>query len=626
MADDTLPDVKISEEQEELILNWLYDEIENARLARTSVVAKWEEIDRWYDLQELAEKKDYPFEGAAHLMIGVMPTFCELIKSKIMNTIWAPSDPFTVAHYDARLADFIKPVRRFMTWAVNNEVDLREVMDTLVLEYLKKGTGVTKTIYEQEWESRFEFQPEEEGSDEGSWLEIPEKVKDQPKTIHIQNADFFYQAHARDVDESEWKAHRFRLSKHELEARERSGKFKDVSRILAWEENQKTEHERETDNDDMDPHPVMMTEYEIYEVWFRHPLQPGGNPVKMQWFIHLDSRTALRKRHNWYPMQWDPFDLIVYEKREHKVYGRGVGHIALPYQKEISTMHNQRLDSVTVRNAPVFKKKADSLLPDFISFRPGGTIPVNEMDEIETLFTGQQFDSTISDEQHTLGMLRERLGIEDFSQDMNIGQSTSVLAVMAERNRRFDNTIQRWRRFLSKVMTKVMMLYQKYYPEGKAFRILGEDGQYVEMTMQFPEIMLAKGMGIDVTATTASTSKELDRQNKLSLFSLITQYYGQLTQYVLQSQSPQLPEPVRMAMLQIVNALSTFVEDILEDFNLTHAREIAGVIESARQAAIGAGQQPVQPQVGPGDTGVGAVSGAPAGDQGATGGAASQGY
>lgn len=616
MADDRLPDIEIDEELEREILNYLYTEIENAELARSPVVKKWEEINEWYDKQELEEKKDYPFEGAAHLMIGVMPTFCELIKAKIINTIFAPSDPFTVAHFNPDLADFVKPTRRFMTWCVHNELKLQEdVMDTLTLEYLKLGTGVTKTIYEQVWESRMEFVPTDEESGEGEWLEIPEKVKDQPVIVHIQNADFFYQANVRSVDESEWKAHRFRLSKNALDMREARGTYKDVERIYAWEENQKTEHDRQTDNPDMDPGVVDMTEYEIFEVWFRYPLKPGGNPVAMQWFIHKDSRTALRKRYNWYPMQLDPFDVIVYERREHKVYGRGVGHIALPYQKEISTMHNQRLDSVTVRNAPVFKKKADSLLPDIVSFRPGGTIPVNEMDEIDLLFTGQQFDSTIGDERHTLGMLRERLGLEDFSQDLNIAQSTSILAIMAERNRRFDNTIKRWRSFLSSVMTKVLMLYQKYYPEGKAYNVLGADGQYVEMVMQFPEILIAKGMGIDVTATTASTSKELDRQNKLALFNLITQYYGQLTQYVLQAQNPQFPESVRLAMLSIVDALSTFVEDILEDFNLTHAGEIAGVIESARQAALAAGQQPPQPQASPGGAGMGAVPGAPAGAQ-----------
>lgn len=619
MPADNYPDIKIEPDQEAAILHWLYTEITNAKLARTRVVQQWKEINEWYDKQELTEKKDYPFEGAAYLMIGILPTFCETIKAKIANTIWAPSDPFTIQHYDARYADFVKPLRRFMTWAVDNELNMREVIDSVTLETLKLGTGVTKTIYEQRWESRYEYVQVDEGDENGEWLEIPEIVQDNPVILHISNDDFLYDPRARRLEEAEWKAHKFRVSKEELRIGQQQGKYKNVDRIFAWEENYQTEYERDTNSMEIDPDPIHLVEYEIYEVWFRHPITPTGHAVRMQWFIHLESKQALRMRYNWYPMQLDPFDMVSYEPREHKVYGRGVGHITLPYQKEISTMHNQRLDSVTVRNAPVFKRKADSMLPDIITFRPGGTIPVNEMDEIESLFTGQQFDSTISDEEHTLGLLRERLGLEDFSQDMNIGQSTSVLAVMAERGRRFDHTVQRWRAFLSRIMMKAMMLYQKYYPEGRTIQILGEDGLYTELTFQFPPEVLAKGMGIDVTATTASTSKELDRQNKMALFNLITQYYGQLTQYVLQAQNPQLPDSMRMVMLQIVNALSVFVEDVLEDFNLTHAREIAGVIEAARQTAVGAGGQPQQPQADAQQSGMAAISGPPAGNQGQAG-------
>lgn len=622
MPADNYPDVVLDAELEAEILHWLYTEIEQAKLGRQAVEQKWKEINKWYDMQELEAKKNYPFEGAAHLMIGVMPTFCETIKAKIMNTIWGPSDPFTIRHYDPRFADFVSPMRRFMTWAEDNELHLRERMGPVMLEMLKLGTAVTKTLPALEYETEFSYVSDDEDPAKGTFTEIPYISKNYPEVHHVQNADFFFQLHVRCLKDSAFKAHRMRLSWAELQARQDRGEYKGIDRIKGWTEHTRTDFEEESANVDHDPQPIDMVEYEIYEVWFKHPIRRGGTPVKMQWFVHLDSKTALRKRYNWYPMQLDPFDLCVYEEREHKIYGRGVGEISLPFQKEISTMHNQRLDSVTVRNAPLFKMKADSLLPNFITFRPGSAVRVNEMDEIESLFTGQQYDSTITDEQHSLGMLRERLGLEDFSQDMNIGQATSVLAVMAERNRRFDHTIRRVRTFFTSVMTKCMLLYQKYYPDGRAVMVLGEDGQYVEMIMNFPDQALASGIGIDVTATTASSSKELDRQNKLALFNLVTQYYGQLTQYAIQANNPQLPPDMRMAMLYIVNALTKFIEDILEDFNLTHAREIAGVIENARQAVLAGGAAaPVQPALGPGAAGMGGVSGASPQNQGTPGGA-----
>jgi hypothetical protein len=593
-----LPDLDISEEKEKEIARWLEDQLTNALLARESLVDLWLEIQEWYEKTELEEKKDYPFEGAAHLMVALMPTFIEQIKAKIHNTIWAPSEPFTAKIRNKDFAELIKPVRSFMTWSAEEELDLQEVYDSLLLEYLKLGSGVTKTIYTVIDEPAFLW-VEGDTPNEGEWVEYTERTKDQPEVLHVPLDDILWPIEARSFETAEWKAHRVRLSWPEIQHRAARGDFVDIERLEAWEEKQRTDYEEER-QDQASVQPVEMTEYELWEVWFRHPLKEDGLAVKQVWWFHLDSTLVFRKQYNWYPKQMDPFDILTYETREHRILGNGVGQMVLSVQKEVSTMHNQRLDSATVVNAPVFKRRADALGSEDIIFRPGGSIPVEEMDDIEPLFTGVRLDSTVEAEQHTLALLQQRIGMQDFTSQQALGnaQSTAVLAIMAESTRRFDGTIRKVRKHASSVMTKVLLLYQKYSPKGKAMMVLGEDGELVEAFLAFPEKWITDGISISVTATTSTTSKELERQNKLSLFGLVTQYYGQLTQYVLQANNPQLPEPVRMVLLRIVDGLTTLVEDILEDFDLRNAEELAIPFGDIQQGVAG-----IRSLIGtPGDT------------------------
>ena len=76
MPANELPNIKISEKKEEEINNWLDEQIRAALLAREDLEQSWLEIYEWYEKVELESKKDFPFKGAAHIMVQLMPTYC----------------------------------------------------------------------------------------------------------------------------------------------------------------------------------------------------------------------------------------------------------------------------------------------------------------------------------------------------------------------------------------------------------------------------------------------------------------------------------------------------------------------------------------------------------------------
>jgi len=384
-----------------------------------------------------------------------------------------------------------------------------------------------------------------------------------------------------------FKAERLRPTWNELKRREAAGIYKDVDRLRPWIlQGHNVETLREADPDVTAS--ILITEpVEIYEVWFEYDIEPDGVVEKMVWWIHLDAEIALRKQYNWYPDQLDPYDVLAWESRPGKVYGFGFGKAVKPFQLEISTIHNQRLDNGTIKNMPVFKRKSNSLIPDRLHLKPGEAITVDAMEDIEPLFLGQPFDTTAENEQGILALLYQRVGMQDYTGQEGIAnaQSTTALAMLTESGRRFDSNLDNVRMWLGKVLYKVLLLYQTYWPEGKAIRLQGDEGAVTEMIFHFPEEDLARGISVTVTATTSATSRELERINKVNLYGMLSQFYGQATQYLVQALNPQFPQPLRLVMLQVVSGLSVVIRDVLDDYNLQYANELVSSIEQFVQQA-----------------------------------------
>lgn len=611
------PDVKLSEETKTEISQWLYDEITRTKNSWQRLYLEWEEIEKRYQQTELEEKKNFPFEDAAHLMIAITPTYVEQIKAKILNTIFAPSDPFSVRPTNKDFIEFVKPMRRFITWSCNEELKLKSVCDSLLIEWLKLGTVVAKVIYTQQDEIRHLFEPDldenDQPTDEGEWIEYLDRIKDQPEVIHVPLEDYLFPPEARSQDEMEWEAQVFRLSKNELINKVRlQGWDADVVEEIKLHAEAHLKGLEEVRMDVMKTKPDHYEGFRFHEVWFRYAID--GMLYRFKGIYHYDTMKFVKLTYNDLPLQMTPFVVAPYELVENHVHGTGVGRMCLATQIEVSTMHNQRLDHGALANSGVFTHRADSIIPQDIVFRLGSSIPRDEPDDLTPLDMGSQFDSTLQDEQHTLNLLKERLGMQDYlGADMIAqAQATTALAAMAESTRRFDLTLGRFRDFLSEIIMKVLLLYQAYYPEGKSALVLGEDGMWTEIVWKFPERAIRDGLGIQVTATTSTTSKELERQNKLSLFGMVSQYYGQLTQYILQAENPQLPESLRVVLLRIVDGLSTLVLDILEDYDLHYASEIAISVEEIQGRS-----RAIQENLGiPGVTesaGMAPVQGAPGG-------------
>ena len=614
------PEVTLKKETKEKLVLFLESELNRSIKDRKVFEEDWKEIDDLYDQDELKAEWE-PFEGSAKLMLPVIATYAETMFSRAYGTLWAPQDPYTAKPLRKEFTEHIRPLRNFMTWASEEELELKVKSRSSLMDLFKKGTCVNKTIYTRneygyyEWDAALE-----------RYIERIATWDDRPDPIPVPLTDFYFNMEARNETEILWKAHKIRnLSFSQLKAKERSGVYKDVDR-LKNKPDQPDDIERDRlGRIGISTSPQGPDKFDIFEIWFEYDIDGDGINEKLVAFFHLDTRTVLRLQHNWFPYQLDPFDICPLVYREYTVYGFGVGHMARAFQKELSAMHNQRLDQGTLANTTMFKEKAGSRVQGPIKIRLGGSITVDEMDDLDVINIGRQYDIGIAQEQHTIKFLEQRLGWQEYnwSESAAASPATSTISMMQEKMRRFDTIIDNIRMFYSSIMTKCLLLYQKYYPEGKAYMLMGDDGLYVEEVFALDQVNFLNGVGIQTTATTSSTSRELERQAKLSVFNLLSQYYGQIEQRFIAAQNPQVPPAVKQVLMGIVVGLSEFVLEILEDFNIRIADRLTVNFQALREAAIQ--QAEAMALQGNGQTGgMGTVPGAAPAGTGAPNGATHQ--
>ena len=615
MPEQDFPDLKLSDETRDAITLYLFDELKNCKTARQGAKDVWEDIQSLYEQLDVPEKKNTPFEGAANVMIPIIPTYVEQLHARLMDTVYTPEDTYSVKPTRDELFKYAIAVRRWLTWAGENELNEEQVDYSALMELLKLGTMAEKVVYIRQdvvntvWNSATE-----------EWETVVERMKDNPEYIHVSITDLFWQMHARHIDESEWKMHRIRLSWNEIKLRVAEKRYdeKFVEEIRQWYETKQTD-QQEGSSDIIGIQPAPFYEFELYECWFRYPLKiaDGGDhpadegsniqteltdlPVRLQAVFHESSQTLLQIKYNTFPLGLDPIEVMPFVGRELQVLGIGIGHMALPFQIEVTAMHNQRLDNATVVNSVSFKYKADARIPIELPLRPGGGIPVDDMDDIEAFAIGTKGDSTIDAEKHSLQVLQERIGIREIALDdaaLAKAPATTTLAILQEKGRRLDNVLRQIRRFKKRMILKAVLLYQAYYPREKLEPLFGENGNLVvEMLDGLSAQQIWDSMGINISATTSATSRELEKRSKMEMFNVLLAYYDKFANYTLQAADPNMPPVLAAVLTKMGEGLTRFVDELMSDFNLYGRREyliniqqiVAETQAVAEQQSAGAG-------------------------------------
>ena len=155
----------------------------------------------------------------------------------------------------------------------------------------------------------------------------------------------------------------------------------------------------------------------IWETYMYYDLNNDGYQEKCVFTFAPDFAQTLRKIT--LPInngKW-PFVKLVNELADNRWFShRGLPELIADLVREIDTQHNQKIDSQTLRNAPMISYRAGVVNPNLIQFQPGQAIPRHEADDIQMINnTNLNTDFSYKDEQMILeSKIEELVGQIDF--------------------------------------------------------------------------------------------------------------------------------------------------------------------------------------------------------------------
>lgn len=603
--------IALSKTAEAALVKYLRDRIRGLKtglheLHQTRVV-RWRKA---YEAIPAEAVREFPFHNASNIVIPVIAIHSDTLLARLMSAVMKTNPLWSVRLVGGQKAvteeDGLRgSVEEFMQYVglEPSELDLYRVYHEWFGETIRFGTSTLKMPWERQVIDR--MVPAGDGTGE---YETVVKYEG-PKPVKITFEDFFIPPSAKTLEDADFKAHRIRLQKHQLEERSFKKIYdKDaVAAILKMGPDRTSQEyvqqQKEQDAGARTTGGYGFAEWDIFECWFMYRI-PGGQYVRCIVWFHEKSSTILRAFHDYYPEQ--PFVTARLFYRDDMFFGYGFCEILEGLQEEISQIHNGRRDNMTVANARVWRVSPDSKLHQGYRIYPSAMLPA-EKDEIEAMAHGELSPVAIEEERLALELAEKRSGISGPIQGSGAGTNTKrgvytamgTLSLLQEGNTRTDLNISDIRYAHTKVGRMLASLYG-HFGVGDRVQAFGEIGQKVQKAL---EAMERGQLVMPVSSSSASVNREVEKQNDLMLSGVLGRHYQTVTQMLQAAANPALPPNVQSYLGESIKAAEVMMKSVLRHF---------GYDESDRMIPKAEVTPPQQPGAQPGGTGAPA-QGAPGG-------------
>ena len=632
--------VKWGAKRRDHLQQFLRFEIDRALSARIDIEKKW----RGWLTQYRAQTEDgiahFPFEGASRVTVPVMADNVDPIWARYMANIHGAENVWTMRALSEKWITAVKPLQDFTQWLDVNQLHMWDVNMRAFQDMIKLGTAVYKTGWKFEQRRTW-------GYDEN--LNRTRRIEqiNAPVVDHVNIVNFLVPPEAREIDPDVqhgalWVAERLRIRPPQLKAMAKGQEPflpnfipEAVDIVIRSVENSLTDEESLRNRNDYigDGLSGAFFESREIELWEAHVrFDTTGDGIEDDIIItfHKPTATILRAIYNWLP-GGRPYSVIRYLRGD-GFYGIGVGEQTETWQEVISNVLNYDIDKLLLSNSPMFAvKEGSNILPDEPIFPGKIWTLLNPKDDIQTFhmtapgnFDMMQMMSFLEEQS------RRRTGLNDLQQ-ANISAlpsrtpATTVQSLLQEGNTRFDMSIKDLRQGgLSEVGLRVLQNLQfqtrnfTNNPFAQAYlatakQVLGEpegDEAVRAITGGFPAEPIQNGIGVQLTATSGLSNKELMKQSNLALLQLGTQMGEQFINLGALIQQGGLVGDVAKKLFA---GGSELLLRTMEQFDVRNPEEIVPNIESLLQAnqqlAGGGNIQPLGGTAGGAPGGAGAPAG-----------------
>lgn len=572
------PLLNLDADTEQSLLTFLNDEVTRHMADRQTFIQQLLDQQKDYWAEPSRERRKFPFQGAANLVIPLNAIAAEAVQARSMTMLWA-SKP--VVSVEIRNPEFTKaehPLENYLDFELRNVMKARRMMNSSVFETIKFGTGIGKSDYAKVVKKLVRFNPATNEKEN-----IPVTVRDGATLDSVAYANFIMPNYAQDPQTAPWVGETMSDTAFGIKNKEQNGLFYEgtfislksfffaVSRTGTNEERKFTAQQEDLEKTGN----IFPELIDWYLMWLSFDVDGDDELEEIVVWYHHDSRSLMAARYNWNADLRRPYRIVQYIPVEHRWRGIGISKQNSQFQREVTTIHRQRLDNATIANMRMFKINRLSGYGPKEPIFPGKMWFLDDMSHIETIQLGEIYSSSFSNEQAAVLYSQQRTGVNEVILGMpqvgTPGTATGDLARIQEGNKKFDYSMDNIREWIGDLTMDVICNIKQFGPRHPDYFTNAEGGQEVAKLMALDIQTLKSGIIFEVKAAQQQANRLLDRNNWQQIGALVNQYYVAMIQLATQSQRPDL---VQLILSKGLVAATETMRQVLESFDVRSISKI----------------------------------------------------
>jgi hypothetical protein len=368
---------------------------------------------------------------------------------------------------------------------------------------------------------------------------------DRPCIEIVEHEDLIVPFRTQDLQEADWVAQQYWLTKREVKERYDSGLFEmseeDYDNLMSRRADRQDEMEENEDLKDQkdrvigegnkdqqtqtatqDGEPDQFTDknkFLFFEVYICDDVDGDDDPIEVVYHISYDLKSVVGCEYlsELFPHNRRPFATIKYKPISDRWYAQGMGEVLVAINLEVNTIVNYINNNQELINNPFFFYVPAATIADpgiLKGLSPGDGVPIGDVNGVMFPRFQQEPLANLS-AMDTLLLFADRVTISP----MNAGSpqvrnaprtARGTLAMLSEGNVQLDNIITRWQRTgWEELIHQLLGLYQFYMPEEKYIYVTGDDGKIAQKRTTPAEI---RGRYMfTFTGNTVNTNREVLR-------------------------------------------------------------------------------------------------------------------
>jgi len=569
--------LNLDEGTKKSLITYLRDESVRHDMERQDAIQILLDQQKDYWAEPSLKRRKFPFLGASNLVIPLNAIAAESVQARVMTTIWASTPVMAVNIRNPKFAASEHPLENYLDYELRHNMHARDMMNSSCFETVKYGTGIAKSDYLKLVKKAVRH------NEAGEREEFPVVIKDGATMDSVAYANYIMPNHAQDPQTAPWCGELMTNTPFGVKNLEEAklfypGTFEHLTNHFRTRSRTGSSLERAftAGQEDLEQTAAIFPELIDFRLMYLSFDVDGDNKLEeiVVWF-HLDSLFLMAARYNWNSDLRRPYRIVQYIPVEHRWRGLGVSKQNSQFQKEVTTIHRQRLDNATIANMRMFKINRLSGYGPKEPIFPGKMWFVDDMDHIDTIQLGEVYSSSFSNEQSSVLYSQQRTGVNEVILGMpqvgTPGTATGDLARIQEGNKKFDFSMDNIRDWFSILTMDAFLNIKQFGPRHPEYFSSAEGGVEVLKILGQSIGDIRKGILFEVKAAGQAQNRLLDRNNWQQIGALTNQYYVSMIQLAIQSGRPDL---VTLILNKGMLAATEVMKQILESFDVRSINRI----------------------------------------------------